>query len=48
MVNTASMAGLLPGNLGIDSVTKHAVVALSEALQIQLALRGARVGVCGS
>src|SRR5215207_4970299 len=31
--------------MGIYSVTKHAVVALSEALQIQLATRGARVGV---
>jgi NAD(P)-dependent dehydrogenase (short-subunit alcohol dehydrogenase family) len=45
VVNTASIAGLLPGAMGIYSVTKHAVVALSEALQIQLATRGARVGV---
>jgi NAD(P)-dependent dehydrogenase (short-subunit alcohol dehydrogenase family) len=45
VVNTASILGLLPGTMGIYSVTKHAVVALSEALQIQLAARGARVGV---
>jgi NAD(P)-dependent dehydrogenase (short-subunit alcohol dehydrogenase family) len=45
VVNTASIVGLLPGTMGIYSVTKHAVVALSEALQMQLAARGARVGV---
>jgi len=45
VVNTASILGLLPGTMGIYSVTKHAVVALSEALQMQLAARGARVGV---
>jgi NAD(P)-dependent dehydrogenase (short-subunit alcohol dehydrogenase family) len=45
VVNTASIAGLIPGVLGIYSVTKHAVVALSEALHLQLAAGGARVGV---
>lgn len=45
VVNTASIAGLIPATLGIYSVTKHAVVALSEALQLQLAARQARVGV---
>ncbi len=45
VVNTASMAGLLAGTLGVYSVSKHAVVALSEALQMQLAARAASVGV---
>jgi NAD(P)-dependent dehydrogenase (short-subunit alcohol dehydrogenase family) len=46
VVNTASMAGLLtPPLAGPYSVTKHAVVALSEALVQDLALRQARVGV---
>lgn len=36
VVNTASMAGLIPGILGPYSVTKHGVVALSEALHLQL------------
>jgi NAD(P)-dependent dehydrogenase (short-subunit alcohol dehydrogenase family) len=45
VVNTASIAGLAPAALGIYSVTKHAVVALSEALQLQLAAAHARVGV---
>jgi NAD(P)-dependent dehydrogenase (short-subunit alcohol dehydrogenase family) len=45
VVNTASIAGLIPATLGIYSVTKHAVVAVSEALQLQLAARGAAVGV---
>jgi NAD(P)-dependent dehydrogenase (short-subunit alcohol dehydrogenase family) len=45
VVNTASAAGLLPGVLGSYSATKHAVVALSESLQMQLSAIGARVGV---
>jgi len=45
VVNTASAAGLLPAHLGSYSVTKHAVVALSEALRMQLAAIGAQVGV---
>jgi NAD(P)-dependent dehydrogenase (short-subunit alcohol dehydrogenase family) len=46
VVNTASMAGLVtPPLAGAYSVTKHAVVALSEALVQDLALRQARVGV---
>jgi NAD(P)-dependent dehydrogenase (short-subunit alcohol dehydrogenase family) len=45
VVNTASMAGLMTGVLGPYSATKHAVVALSEALHVQLAGRGAPVGV---
>jgi NAD(P)-dependent dehydrogenase (short-subunit alcohol dehydrogenase family) len=45
VVNTASAAGLIPAVLGSYSVTKHAVVALSEALHAELAAIGARVGV---
>ena len=46
VVNTASMAGLVtPPLSGAYSVTKHAVVALSESLAQDLSLRGARVGV---
>src|SRR5262249_25555488 len=45
VVNTASAAGLSPAYFGSYSVTKHAVVALSEALRMQLASIGARVGV---
>jgi NAD(P)-dependent dehydrogenase (short-subunit alcohol dehydrogenase family) len=45
VVNTASIAGLITGVLGPYSVTKHAVVALTESLHLQLAARGARVGV---
>jgi NAD(P)-dependent dehydrogenase (short-subunit alcohol dehydrogenase family) len=44
MVNTGSVAGLVPGN-GIYGVTKHAVVALSESIYTQLKMRNARVGV---
>jgi NAD(P)-dependent dehydrogenase (short-subunit alcohol dehydrogenase family) len=43
VVNTASMAGLVQGNR-VYSVTKHAVVALSEALYDGLLLEGAKVG----
>jgi NAD(P)-dependent dehydrogenase (short-subunit alcohol dehydrogenase family) len=46
VVNTASMAGLVtPPQSGPYSATKHAVVALSEALVQDLALKGAPVGV---
>lgn len=46
IVNTASVAGLLsPPGMGAYSVTKHAVVALSEALHHDLRERGAAVGV---
>ena len=44
IVNTASVAGLLHAN-DIYGVTKHAVVALSEALYQQLVLARSRVGV---
>jgi NAD(P)-dependent dehydrogenase (short-subunit alcohol dehydrogenase family) len=43
IVNTASMAGLVQGNR-VYSVTKHAVVALSEALYDGLLLEGGKVG----
>ncbi len=43
VVNTASVAGLLPGN-GIYGVSKHAVVALSEALYQNLRAAGSPVG----
>ncbi|HEY8735544.1 MAG TPA: SDR family NAD(P)-dependent oxidoreductase [Candidatus Dormibacteraeota bacterium] len=48
VVNTASMAGLntsAPGAMGVYTLTKHAVVALSESLHVSLQLRGANVGV---
>jgi NAD(P)-dependent dehydrogenase (short-subunit alcohol dehydrogenase family) len=48
VVNTASMAGLntsAPGSMGVYSLTKHAVVALSESLHVSLQLRGANVGL---
>jgi short-subunit dehydrogenase len=46
VVNTASMAGLVtPPLAGAYSATKHAVVAISEALVQDLALRRARIGV---
>lgn len=45
IVNTASVAGLVAGLLGPYSVTKHGVVALSEALYFQLLQHGAGVGV---
>jgi len=44
MVNTASQAGLVSSN-SIYSVTKHAVVALSEGLSAQLKQQGAEIGV---
>ena len=46
IVNTASVAGLIsPPGMGAYCVTKHAVVALSEALHHDLRERGSRVGV---
>jgi NAD(P)-dependent dehydrogenase (short-subunit alcohol dehydrogenase family) len=36
IVNVASMAGLISGRLGIYTVTKHAIVALSETLYEEL------------
>ncbi|HKA48123.1 MAG TPA: SDR family NAD(P)-dependent oxidoreductase [Candidatus Dormibacteraeota bacterium] len=45
IVNTASVAGLVAGTLGPYSVTKHAVIALSEALYVQLLQYGSNVGV---
>ncbi|MEK7248431.1 MAG: SDR family NAD(P)-dependent oxidoreductase [Chloroflexota bacterium] len=44
IVNTASVAGLMPGR-GIYGVTKQAVVALSESLYNELKLAEAKVGV---
>jgi NAD(P)-dependent dehydrogenase (short-subunit alcohol dehydrogenase family) len=44
VVNTASVAGLVPGTR-VYSVTKHAVVALSEALYHGLRSIDARIGV---
>lgn len=43
VVNTASVAGLIAGN-GIYGVSKHAVVALTEALYQNLQAEGAKVG----
>jgi NAD(P)-dependent dehydrogenase (short-subunit alcohol dehydrogenase family) len=46
IVNTASMSGLLPiPNLAAYSVAKAGVVALSEALQLDLDAEGATIGV---
>ena len=45
IVNTASVAGLISGGLGIYTVSKHAVVALSEALYHELAQMNANVNV---
>jgi NAD(P)-dependent dehydrogenase (short-subunit alcohol dehydrogenase family) len=44
IVNTASLAGLMPG-AGIYGVTKQAVVALSESLYNELKLANAKVSV---
>jgi NAD(P)-dependent dehydrogenase (short-subunit alcohol dehydrogenase family) len=44
VVNTASVAGLIaPPGMGMYNVSKHAVVALSETLHHDLALRGGKV-----
>jgi NAD(P)-dependent dehydrogenase (short-subunit alcohol dehydrogenase family) len=47
IVNTSSMAGLMPGSggNGIYSITKHGVVALSESLRENFTLMGAKIGV---
>jgi NAD(P)-dependent dehydrogenase (short-subunit alcohol dehydrogenase family) len=45
VVNTASIFGLFAGTLGIYGASKHAVVALSEALHLQLHDAGASIGV---
>jgi NAD(P)-dependent dehydrogenase (short-subunit alcohol dehydrogenase family) len=46
VVNTASMAGVTATPLsGVYNVSKHAVVALSETLYLDLQGKGARVGV---
>lgn len=43
VVNTASIAGLIsPPGIGIYNATKHAVVALSETLHVELMMRGVR------
>jgi NAD(P)-dependent dehydrogenase (short-subunit alcohol dehydrogenase family) len=44
VINTASQAGLVTSN-SIYSITKHAVVALSEGLLLQLKQQNARIGV---
>ncbi len=44
IVNTASLAGLLPGG-GPYGVSKHAVLALSEGLHRDLVAAGANIGV---
>jgi short-subunit dehydrogenase len=41
-INTASVGGLVQGN-SIYGMTKHTVVALSEALHLQLLQRNARL-----
>jgi NAD(P)-dependent dehydrogenase (short-subunit alcohol dehydrogenase family) len=44
IVNTASMAGLLPMPMGVSyATTKHAVVGLSKSLRIEAAQHGIRV-----
>jgi NAD(P)-dependent dehydrogenase (short-subunit alcohol dehydrogenase family) len=43
MINTASIAGLGAGN-SIYSITKHAVVSMTEALFLQLKARESKVG----
>lgn len=43
VVNTASLAGLLPGG-GTYGVSKHGVVALTETLCNDLRVRGAKIG----
>jgi NAD(P)-dependent dehydrogenase (short-subunit alcohol dehydrogenase family) len=44
VINTSSIGGLVTGN-SIYGVTKHTVVALSEALHLQLKQQNAKVGV---
>jgi len=45
IVNTASIAGLISGGLGIYTVSKHAVVALSETLYGELQEQKSQIGV---
>lgn len=45
IVNTASVAGLLPATIGSYSATKFGVVGLSKALRIEAALHGVRCSV---
>lgn len=45
IVNTASLAGLITGALSAYSVSKHAVVALSESTYFSLRMSGADIGV---
>jgi len=45
IVNTASLAGLITGVLSAYSVSKHAVVALSESTYFSLQMAGASIGV---
>jgi NAD(P)-dependent dehydrogenase (short-subunit alcohol dehydrogenase family) len=46
VVNTASVAGLLMNVISVpDGVSKHAVVALSESLHLELSMRNAKVNV---
>jgi NAD(P)-dependent dehydrogenase (short-subunit alcohol dehydrogenase family) len=44
IVNTSSLAGLVAG-FGIYGTTKHAVVAMSESLYLELKARNAKIGV---
>jgi NAD(P)-dependent dehydrogenase (short-subunit alcohol dehydrogenase family) len=45
VINTASIFGLFAGTLGVYGASKHAVVALSEALHLQLREAGSSIGV---
>ena len=45
IVNTASMAGLVPATEGSSTATKYAVVGLSRALRIEAERHGVRVSV---
>jgi len=47
VINTASMVGLITPTIGtgIYSITKHALIALSEALKLELARIGAKINV---
>jgi NAD(P)-dependent dehydrogenase (short-subunit alcohol dehydrogenase family) len=45
IVNTASIFGLFAGTLSVYGASKHAVVALSEALHLQLRETGSSIGV---
>jgi NAD(P)-dependent dehydrogenase (short-subunit alcohol dehydrogenase family) len=46
IVNTASLAGVLPSPIGVAyAATKHAVVGLSQSLRMEVAGRGVKVSV---